>query len=42
MDVSLEIGAISENVQVTAQAPLIDSASASLGQVIGTKTVSVG
>ena len=39
LDLSLEIGAVSENVLVTAQAPLLDSASASLGQVVGTKTV---
>ncbi|MFB3827213.1 MAG: carboxypeptidase-like regulatory domain-containing protein [Bryobacteraceae bacterium] len=34
VEVSLEIGAVSENITVTAEAPLLESATASMGQVV--------
>ena len=34
VDIGLELGVVSENVMVTTEAPLLESASASLGQVI--------
>ena len=39
IDVTLEIGAVTETLQVTAQAPLIDSSAVSMGQVLANKTV---
>lgn len=39
IDVALELGAISESVTVTAEAPLLESASASLGQVIDNRRI---
>jgi hypothetical protein len=39
VDVGLELGAVSDSITVTAEAPLLDSASASLGQVIDNRRV---
>src|SRR5579872_7395354 len=39
IDVTLEIGAVSETVQVSAQTPLMDSSTVSMGQVLSNKTV---
>ena len=39
IDIPLQIGASQETVSVTADAPLIDTANASIGQVISTKAV---
>ncbi|MBM3783835.1 MAG: hypothetical protein FJW30_05710, partial [Acidobacteria bacterium] len=39
IDVALEVGDASTTVQVTAEAPLLESESASLGEVISTKSV---
>ncbi|MEK7406899.1 MAG: carboxypeptidase-like regulatory domain-containing protein [Acidobacteriota bacterium] len=39
VEVTLEVGAISESVTVTAEAPLVESTSASLGQVIDNRRI---
>ncbi|HJZ95717.1 MAG TPA: carboxypeptidase regulatory-like domain-containing protein, partial [Candidatus Solibacter sp.] len=39
IDVTLEIGAVTETLQVTAEAPLMDSSTVSMGQVLANKTV---
>src|SRR5262249_21741570 len=39
IDVKLEVGAVSESVTVEATAPLVDSASITLGQVVEAKTI---
>src|SRR4029079_395126 len=39
IDVSLEVGQATETVQITAEAPLIESQSASLGQVVDTQKI---
>ena len=39
IDVSLELGAIAESVTVTAEAPLLESATASIGQVIDNRRI---
>jgi hypothetical protein len=39
IDISLELGAVSESVNVTSQAPLIESDSSAIGQVVETKAV---
>ncbi|MEZ5393538.1 MAG: carboxypeptidase-like regulatory domain-containing protein [Bryobacterales bacterium] len=39
LDFQLEVGAISEQIEVTADAPLLESETASLGQVVGTRTI---
>jgi hypothetical protein len=40
LDVTLQVGALSQEVDVTAAAPLLDTQSASLGQVVGERQVS--
>ena len=40
VDFSLRVGAVSENVQVTAAAPMLESSTSQVGQVIETKSVS--
>jgi hypothetical protein len=35
----LEVGSVTQTTEVTAQAPLLDQSSASLGQVIGSKQI---
>jgi len=39
IEFTLQVGAIAEQVEVTAAAPLVDSATSSLGQVIGNKKI---
>ncbi|MEO8026288.1 MAG: TonB-dependent receptor, partial [Bryobacteraceae bacterium] len=39
IDVGLEVGAITESVRVTGEAPLLDSATSSMGQVIDTHEI---
>lgn len=39
IDVALEVGAVSESVSVTAEAPLLETTTASAGQVIDNKTL---
>ena len=39
LDIALKVGAIAETVEVQAQAPLLDSESATMGQVIGNRQV---
>ena len=39
LEFSMKVGAISERVEVTAAAPLIDASTSSLGQVIGNKKI---
>ncbi|HTM26115.1 MAG TPA: TonB-dependent receptor [Vicinamibacterales bacterium] len=41
VDLTLEVGAMSETVSVTAEAPLLATTSGSTGQVIGEKTISM-
>jgi len=38
LDFNLEVGAVSERIEVTADAPLLESQTASLGQVVETRT----
>jgi len=39
IDLTLEVGAVTESVEVTAQAPVLESTSASIGQVISTRQI---
>jgi len=39
VDFGLEVGSVTQTTEVTAQAPLLDQSSASLGQVIGSKQI---
>jgi hypothetical protein len=39
LDVSMEVGAVTENVTITAEAPLLETSTASSGQVIGTQVI---
>jgi hypothetical protein len=39
IDIALEIGALTENITVTADAPLLESASASVGQVVDNRRI---
>jgi Carboxypeptidase regulatory-like domain len=39
IDVSLEVGQATESVQVTAETPLLDTSTTSMGQVLNTRTV---
>ncbi|HZO56694.1 MAG TPA: carboxypeptidase-like regulatory domain-containing protein, partial [Bryobacteraceae bacterium] len=39
LDITLQVGSLSETVEVRAQTPLLDSESSTLGQVIGNKQV---
>jgi hypothetical protein len=39
VDIQLEVGQVAENVEVTAQAPLLESVSATLGQVVDNKKI---
>ena len=39
IDVTLQIGQTSESVQITAETPLLDSSTSSMGQVIDSKTI---
>jgi len=39
IDITLEVGAVTESVEVTAQAPVLESTSASIGQVISTRQI---
>lgn len=39
VDVSLEIGSTSESIHVTAESPILDTSTASMGQVIDSRTV---
>jgi hypothetical protein len=40
LDVTLKVGAVAETIEVRAQAPLLDSESSTVGQVIGNRQVS--
>jgi hypothetical protein len=39
LNIALEVGAVAETVEVTAETPLLDTAGASLGQVIDTRRI---
>jgi hypothetical protein len=39
LNVKLEVGAVTESVNVTAEAPLMDAADASMGQVIDSRSI---
>lgn len=39
IDIAMEIGALTETVEVTGQAPLLESTSAAVGQVIGNRSI---
>ncbi len=39
LDVTLEVGAVTENVTITAEIPLLETSTASSGQVIGTQLI---
>src|SRR5688572_30493367 len=39
LNIAMEVGGVSERVEVTAETPLLDTASASLGQVIDTRRI---
>ena len=39
IDIPMEVGAVTENITVTAEAPLLESATASLGQVIDNRRI---
>ncbi|MDQ6707989.1 MAG: TonB-dependent receptor, partial [Acidobacteriota bacterium] len=38
IDVTMELGAVTESIEITAQAPLLESASSTLGEVVNSKT----
>ena len=39
LDFDLQVGAVTEQIEVTADAPVLESQTASLGQVVGTRTI---
>ncbi len=39
VDITLEVGAVNETVEITSQAPLLDAASSAVGQVVDNKSI---